>query len=338
MSQASQSISDLLALKETSQNEYTTLHNPERMGNSLNIAYGGFALAVATKSACLSVPPDYYLYTIMGTYLGPALTDRPLLSSISTIRQTRTFATRSITVSQQQDDGSKRACLHAIADFQIPEPRSLLQYSAPPTKPYTHHSQASDGATLKQRMVAAGTISQAVADAHTKGFGLLSRVFDIRPAPEGIMTQNLTGMMKHLPTSQDALPMHEKSHADWFRARRPLPSYVDQVAALAFLMDAAISFAPLTFCGLFLEDSRVCSSLDFALRVCVGGGGEGDGDGVRLDRWCLKEITTVVGGAGRTFSEARLFDGEGVCVASLSQQSILRPREEGGEQVGKGKL
>jgi acyl-CoA thioesterase len=344
MSPASQSLTELLALKETSENEYTTLHNPERMGNSLPIAYGGFALAVATKSASLSVPAGYHLYTIMGTYLGPAQTDRPLLSSISTIRQTRTFATRSVTVSQQQDDGSRRACLHAIADFQVPEPRSLMQYSAPPTKPYTHFSRAEDGVTLKQHMVNAGTITQDVADAHTKSFGLLSRIYEMRPCPEGLMTQNLTGVMKHLPTTQDSLPVYEKAHADWFRARHALPSYTDRITCLAFLMDAAISFAPLSFSGMFLEDCAACSSLDFALRVFGdgGGGGGGDGDGQRgylmMDEdWFLKEITTSVGAGGRTYSEARLFDGVGGCVASLSQVSILRPYKEG-KGTGKGKL
>ena len=93
----------------------------------------------------------------------------------------------------------------------------------------------------------------------------------------------------------------------------------EQLASLAFFMDGAISFAPLVFTGMFLDDAAACSSLDFALRVFS--------NDVRGEEWGLKEIRTYVGAGGRTFSEGRLWDEEGRCIASMTQQSILRPKK-----------
>jgi len=39
-------------------------------------------------------------------------------------------------------------------------------------------------------------------------------------------------------------------------------------------------------------------------------------------------LMTSVGDVGRTYVEAKLWDDEGKCVASLTEQSILRPKKE----------
>lgn len=76
------------------------------MGNIANIAYGGWTLAIAANAAYQSAPPSYHLYSMLGHFLGPALTDRKLFCTVRKIRDTRTLATRQVEVSQAQDDGS----------------------------------------------------------------------------------------------------------------------------------------------------------------------------------------------------------------------------------------
>jgi acyl-CoA thioesterase len=107
-----------------------------------------------------------------------------------------------------------------------------------------------------------------------------------------------------------------------------LPNEMENVACLAFLMDGAIAFAPLSFSGMFLDDSAATSSLEFSLRL-FRRGSELDLGG----KWWLREIGTVVGAEGRTYSEGRLFDEGGVCVASMTQQSICRPKGKKGEKL-----
>ncbi|KAF2276685.1 Thioesterase/thiol ester dehydrase-isomerase [Westerdykella ornata] len=322
----------MLAFKSLSPTTFTTIHPPRAMGNARPIAYGGFALAAAYKAAALTLltpsetQPEYHLYSFTGNYLGPANNNHPLLTSVTTIRQTRTFATRLVQVSQQQDDGSTRNCLVALADFQVAEPASLLTYSAPPSRTYTHHSNLPDADTYNKQLVASGRVQPKHVEALNTAFAVLKRLFDTRQCPEGIFAQKLSGIAKHLPTTQDTLPLTEKSTADWLRARDPLPNQVENTALLAWMMDGALAFAPLTFSGLFLEDAGPTSSLDFALRVFT--------NRVDLERWHLRELRTAVGAEGRSYTESRLWDEGGRCVASMTQQSILRPK---GEKKG-GKL
>ncbi|ORY12889.1 thioesterase-like superfamily-domain-containing protein [Clohesyomyces aquaticus] len=316
------SFAEALAFKPTSGggHKFETAHPPEKMGNAANIAYGGFALAAAVKGAYLSLPesPRYHLYSIVGNFLGPAFTDRPLRCTTKTVRQTRTFATRLVEVSQTQDNGQERACLIALADFQVKE-APMLEYSAPPSTQYSSYHNLPELRVHRQTMVETGKIPQALADAHEKSFNVQARLFEVRLCPEGISSQNLLGMIKGVETTQDKLPLTEKSTAEWARCRTALPTPADQAACLAFYMDGAISFAPLTFSKRWLDDSAACSSLDFALRVFQSG--------VRMEEWHFKELKTKVGAEGRTYGEAVLWDENGRAVASMTQQSILRPRK-----------
>lgn len=321
--------SESLELKELGNNAFETVHPPQKMGNPLNIAYGGYALATACKAACLTVGKEHHLYSLLGNYLGPAFTDRPLHADVQVIRQTRTFATRQIQVSQKQDNGTLRLCLIAIADFHVKEAITVLEYSRRPSKAYTPYNDLPSQQEVSQQLVAEGKISKQLCDEHAKTFSVMSHIFTSRPCPEGIFAQNLGGVAKSLVHSQDSLPLPSRTTADWFRSHETLSTPIQHVAALAFFSDGAISFAPLSFSHLWFEDVAAVSSLDFALRLFT--------TEVNVEDWCLREIETRVGSEGRTYSESWIWDREGRAVACMSQQSILRGRGKK-EPVEKGKL
>lgn len=314
-----------LAFKKLEENTWTTLHPPQRMGNALPIAYGGYAIAVACKAACLSVPDGYHIYSFMGNYLGPAYTDRPLRASTRTIRQTRTFATRHVEVSQIQDNGEPRVCLFATADFQVKEKGSMFEYSRPPSKVYSHHEGLPSVLEAASALLVADKIDWRSHDAFARAFAVSASLFDVRPCPQGIFAQTLSGLAKHLPHSQDELPLTARTTADWFRSSEHLPTPTDNLAALTFYSDGALSFCPLSFSHLYLDDSAACSSLDFALRFFRD---------VDVNQWHLREISTNAGSEGRTFSECWIWDEQGQAVATMSQQSIMRVHP----QKVKGKL
>lgn len=313
-----------LAFTQLNSNTWETLHPPQRMGNLLPIAYGGYALAAACKAACLSVPEGYHLYSLLGNYLGPAATDRPLRATTRTVRQTRTFATRHVEISQTQDDGKERMCLFATADFMVKE-GSMFEYSRPPSKSYTHYAALPSTADVAADLLAAGKVDKPMFDTFSRSFAVNAALFNVRPCPEGVFAQNMSGLATGLPHSQDALPLTARTTADWFCSAAPLGGATEQVAALAFYSDGALSFCPLSFSHKYLQDSAACSSLDFALRLF------GDVD---VEKWCLREISTRAGSGGRTFSECWIWDEGGRAVACMSQQSIMRVLPE----KGKGKL
>jgi acyl-CoA thioesterase II len=311
-------------------NVFECIHPPQKMGNPLNIAYGGYGLATACKSAYASVPSGYHLYSLLGHYLGPAYIDRPLRARVQTIRQTRTFATRQISVSQLRDDGEDRVCLVAIADFHVKEAASLLTFSKPPSMTYSHFKDLPAQAQVSQKLLDEGKITKKLLEAHAETFGLMAGMFDQRPCPESIFAQNLFGMAKAVVTTQDSLPLTERTTADWFRCLEPQSTPAEHLASLTFLIDSAVAFLPLSFSHMWFDNVAACSSLDFALRFFVSG------DEVDMGKWHLRELKTNVGGEGRSYGESWVWDESGRAVACMSQQSILRPPP--GERKAKGKL
>ncbi|OWY53423.1 acyl-CoA hydrolase [Alternaria alternata] len=319
---APKTLTQQLAFRELGENSWTTVHPPQRVGNMLPIAYGGYALAVACKAAILSVPEAFYMYSAMGNFMSPASTARPLLVHVRTVRQTRTFATRHVEVSQLQDDGTSRTCLFVTVDFHSKEKESVLVYSRTPTRQYTGHAQLPSTTEHANALLAAGKITPTQHKAFIAMFAVITDLFTVRLCPEGIFAHNLVGLAKTLPHPQEHIPITQRATADWFRSATTLETRADHIAALAFYTDGPLAYTPLSLEHMFLDDCAACTSLDFALRIF------GDVD---MNEWTLREISTKVGGEGRSFSEAWFWDERGRAVACMSQQVMLRPVLEKGK-------
>lgn len=311
-------LSEQVSVDEIGPDQFRSRFNPERMGNAAKIAYGGCALGTAIQAACRTVAPEYLLYSVLGNYLGPSLIDRKVFCSVRRVRDTRTFATRQIEVSQEQDDGARRPCMIILADFQVKEAATLLEYSAPPTKTYSPVEKCLGVVELGDEMVKKGILPSKLVKMHRVIFGLMFRFFETRPAPEGVSANNLSGLAKTAKTNQDGLPITSKTTGEWFRYQHRVNRPQDQYSGLGFVMDGGLSFLPLTHSGLFLDDVAACSSLDFAMRIFT--------NNLDLNNWHLRESKTVTGGDGRTYTESRLWDEAGNMVANMTQQSIMRPK------------
>ncbi|MCJ1454469.1 hypothetical protein MMC28_004822 [Mycoblastus sanguinarius] len=317
-------ITELMSVKMLSPTHFESTHLPGKMGNMANQAYGGNTLAVAVNAALQTVPPGYFLYSALGNYLSPALIDLILHCTVRSLRTSPTFATRHVEIHQSRPkEQQPRLILFLSADFQTAEPVSLLTYSRSP-KMMTNYSDVEDSPTTDehgQRMLVRGLASPEVVGMQKVLFGLSERFFDRRPCPEGVMAQNLMGMAKKgTPTTQDHLPLPAKTSADYIRCKHALTTPGEHVSALAFIMDMGTSFLPLVHNGQSLAEVGAQSSLEFALRVFV--------NKLNLNTWLLRELSTVAGGEGRTYTEAQLWDRGGKMVCNMTQQCILRPKVE----------
>lgn len=317
MSRPATSLSQQIGVEQLSQDTFISASLPARMGNSSNIAYGGCTLGVAVHAACKSVRSSFLVYSILGHFLGPAMTEQKLTCRVYRVRDTRVFATRRVVVTQSLENGGQRECLQLVADFQTKE-TPLLSFSVPPSLQY---GDAEESPTMDQhaeRLIATGHIDECVAQRHIALFGMLLSFFETRPCIAGVSCQNLAGGAKHIQTTQDHLPITSKTSAEWQRAAHPLANRDEQAAALSFLMDGGLSFLPLIHDHRFLDDAGACSSLDFALRIFV--------PTIDIIQWHLKERKTIAADVGRTYSESRLWNQSGSMVASMTQQCILRPK------------
>lgn len=264
---------------------------------------------------------SFHLYSALGNYLGPASTDRTYQCLVREIRNTKTFSTRHVEVVQTKDDGTKRLCLFLTADFQIAESATLMTYSrSPKTDSYWNFEDSITTDQNRQNMLEQGLADPRSVQMHKVIFGLADRLLDRRHCPEGVITQTMTGFTAPgTPTTQDHLPLTSRTSGDWFKTKHAVKTEAEHVSALAFTMDAALSFVPLNHSGRSLAEAGAQSSLDFALRVF--------GNAVDVNEWCMREMTTVAGGDGRTYSEAKVWERGGRMVAEMSQQCILRPKK-----------
>jgi len=274
-------------------------------------------VGIAINAAYQTTKPGYHCYSIMGNFLGPALTDRKVYCTVRSYRDTRTFASRQVEVSQKQDDGTYRPCLILLAEFQVQESATMMSYSAPPSLKYTSHEDCPTRDEDLDTLVKEGKVSQKMVDVFKTVFGLMARFWELRSPPESILAQNLYGMVKHTKTAQDHLPLTSKASAEWVRSKSKLSTEAENVSALSFYMDGALSFIPLSFSHMFLQDAGACSTLDFALRIFS--------NKVDMNQWHVKEMKTITGAEGRTYSESQIWDQQGNMIASMTQQSIMRP-------------
>ncbi|KAI5455975.1 thioesterase-like superfamily-domain-containing protein [Mariannaea sp. PMI_226] len=311
-------IAEQVAIEQLEPGEYVSKHLPIRMGNSMPIAYGGCAMAIAVNAACSTVASNMSLYSVLGNFHGPASTEQKLYCTVTKTRDTRSFATRRVQVKQKQRDGQFRACLELIADFHIIEP-SLLTYSASPKSTWPRVDDCPTIESHAEKLRASGRVTEAEHQTFVRTLGMLGTFFEGKYCINGISGQNLAGVGKHIQTTQDDRHITAKTSAEWQKAKGRLSSAAENMAAMAFLMDGALSFLPLTHNHLWLEDAAACSSLDFALRIFT--------PDVNMESWHIKERTTSRAGYGRTFSEGNLWDDKGNLVASMTQQSILRMQQ-----------
>ncbi|KAI5926222.1 thioesterase-like superfamily-domain-containing protein [Camillea tinctor] len=307
--------------------EYVSKTNPIRMGNSMSIAYGGCTIAVAVSAANATVSPKFSPYSILGHFHGPASTDQKLHCSVEETRNTRSFATRRVTVKQPQPDGRLRTCVELITDYHLSEP-ALLDYSAPPVATWPRPDDCPDVATHVEGLRKRGVISEAEYKGFSWMIGPNAELFETRYCLNGVSGQNLSGSAKDAVTSQDVLPLTSKTSAEWQRAITKLETPQEHYTVLAFLMDGGLSLLPLTHNHLWFDDVAACSSLDFALRIFT--------PDVDMNSWHIKERVTSRGGTGRTYSEGRLWDEKGNLVASMTQQSIMRPKKGDPSQSAAG--
>ena len=319
--------------------EFRSTSLPIRMGNMLPIAYGGCAISVAVHAAVQTAPDTHRLYSVVGHFHGPASLDQPFRIAVTRTRDTRSFATRRVRVSQLQpsrktttkskkseEGATERLCLELIADFHVLE-EPLLEFSPPLHRLYAPPLECPTRPELQAEIEArVGRPLDVPGPFRTVQAGT-ELYFDLRYCRESMSGQNL-GFARHIPTDQDALPLSARCSAEWYRVReglkdaegqpRRLPAtHGENCAVLAFLMDGGLAFAALVHDHLGFEHAGAASSLDFALRFMT--------PDVDMTRWHVRERVAHAAGAGRTYAEGRLFDEQGRLVASMTQQGIMRP-------------
>lgn len=83
-------------------------------------------------------------------------------------------------------------------------------------------------------------------------------------------------------------------------------------------MDRGLAYIPADHSGYELLDASACATLDFALRIFR--------PQITLRNWHVSEQRTAVANKARAFSEGQVWDENGNLIASMTQQTMLRPK------------
>ena len=328
---------------------------PGRAGNQQPIAYGGCAIATALNAAgqTIKAEPRFVPYSVTGHFLGPASLDERYICEVQAVRDTRSFATRYVTV-KQRIKGEMRSVLALTLDMIISKlstrealdhaqatgkeaakAQSLLRYQPNAKAQLDNIVKLESSDEHLRRRLDTGDLDEFQVEAYHEFLGLWNKVFDTRIVPECIMTQNLFGL-KECETSQDDLSIPDRRVFDWFRLFQSLPpacegnqltaggsdgqlpqtTVMAHLCAVAFALDGGLAFAPISLSNEMMFKASAASTLDFAQRYHT--------DVIDANKWMLREIQSVTAGWQRTFSEAQVFDQDGELVASCSQQCVLR--------------
>ncbi|PWN49804.1 Thioesterase/thiol ester dehydrase-isomerase [Violaceomyces palustris] len=356
--QPSRTFLDLIRLRRVegdAADVFRSVNRPEKMGNLGPIAYGGCVIALVIASAYQTVKEEegFKLYSFLGNFLGPTRTDREVNLKVTRLRETRTFQTRLVIASQILEDGEERKCFSATLDFMTTgpgrngevggsiihregDPNPFRPYSVKPIYPRQHHSQLERATDLVSSKVESGQLSRSDHERYKEIFGLFNRHFDTKLVPGSIHADNIKGFIPGAELSQVSgregrKGLTERYTCDWFKVKEqeypPSSSEVGilptsrkalNASSLAFALDGALSFLPLTFSNLGLNQASACSSLECSLRFHSP-------DFDSETNWAYREQRTISGSDQRTFSESYLFDENDNLIATMSQISVLRP-------------
>jgi len=168
---------------------------------------------------------DFQLFSVQGSYLGPASTDVRTVFNVQSVRDTSRFCTRVVTATQ--GEGSKqRNIFIAVMDWHRKE-ESLFEYSKPPICP--SHPAAEDLPAYDEYIKT--VLTKEEAQIYLQTFELSRRVLEIRPCPDSIGARSVLGT-KTLDPWPTATPIHEHTYATRVRVPEVLDSHARQCGSL----------------------------------------------------------------------------------------------------------
>jgi acyl-CoA thioesterase-2 len=247
--------------------------------------FGGQVLAQSLVAAMRTIAEDRFVHSMHGYFLRPGDATQPITFSVDRIHDGRSFSTRR---TQAYQNGLP--ILSMIASFQVAD-EGLDHQVAMPTDLPEPESLPSAAQTLE------GIEHPVAADwAH-------GRAFDMRHVPSPI----------YFTVEGERVP-HQ---AVWLKAKSALPDDDNlHRAALAYASDYSILEPIMRGHGVpWALPGLKAASLDHAMWFHRFG---------RVDEWLLyvQESPTAVGGRG--LSLGRIFTRDGVLLASVAQEGMVR--------------
>lgn len=251
--------------------------------------YGGQVLAQALLSASHTVPDDRHVHSLHAYFLRPGDLDHPIIFQVDRIRDGRSFTTRRVVAMQHG-----KAILNMAASFQIPEEGLSHQAQMPDVPP---PEECANRKEMAERF--RGKISEDLLERFSRQFAVDLRHVDINSLFDNTPKEPVTNV--------------------WFRVNSELPADYDRHAhLLAYASDMTLLQTSLRPHGQSLFDPKLqIASLDHAMWFHRP---------FRTDDWLLYAQDSPSSSQARGFNRGNIFSRDGVLVASVCQEGLMRVR------------
>ena len=251
----------------------------------LGRVFGGQVLAQSIVAAMHTVPADRTIHSMHGYFLRPGDVQHPITFSVDRIHDGRSFSTRRTQAYQHGEP-----ILSLIASFQTHDEGVEHQLDMPTDLP--------DPESLPSTADVLGHIDHDVAR-----YWSSERAFDVRHIPSPV----------YLSVEGERVPRQ----AVWMKAFGRLPDDPKQHrAALAYASDYSILEPVLRAHGVaWATPGLKVASLDHAMWWHRD---------ARVDEWLLYVQESPSASGGRGLSLGRIYTRDGVLVASVAQEGMVR--------------
>ncbi len=257
----------------------------------LGRVYGGQVLAQSLVAAERTIAPGRIVHSMHGYFLRPGDAAQGITFAVDRIHDGRSFSTR-----RTQAFQAGVPIFSAIASFQDEDPGVEHQADMPADLPAPEELP-----DIEEQMTGLHPMSKRL---------FTDRPVDVRHVPSPV----------YLTVEGDRVPRQ----AVWLRTRRQLPDDPGMHrAALAYLSDLTIQESILRAHGVaWATPGLKVASLDHAMWWHRP---------ARVDEWLVYVQESPSARGGRGLAQGRIFTREGVLVASVAQEVMVRvPSQEGG--------
>lgn len=251
----------------------------------LGRVFGGQVLAQSLMAAMHTVPDDRVIHSMHGYFLRPGDVAHPITFSVDRLHDGRSFSTRRTHAYQKGEP-----ILSLIASFQTRDEGLEHQLAMPEDLP--------DPESLPSTAEVLGAVDHDVAR-----YWSSERAFDVRHIPSPV----------YLRVDGERVPRQ----AVWMKAFGRLPDDPNQHrAALAYASDYSILEPILRAHGVaWATPGLKVASLDHAMWWHRD---------ARVDEWLLYTQDSPSAAGGRGLSLGRIYTRDGVLVASVAQEGMVR--------------
>ncbi|MRJ77635.1 acyl-CoA thioesterase II [Aeromicrobium sp. SMF47] len=282
------SLSDVIGLLDLEQLEVGLFRGSQPEASSLKRVFGGQVAAQALMAAQLTVPEDRHVHSLHLYFILGGDPTIPIVYDVENVRDGRSFTTRRVAARQHGE-----IIFYMTASFQVVEEGWDHQDLMPQVP-------SPDEATPLIDIIALQ--GQDAVDHWTKEWASFDMRYigDNRPADDP--------QRRLVPATQRL----------WFRADGELPdSRPIHNAAFTYISDLSLLGASLVPHGQFIGSDRVQpASLDHTIWFHRP---------VSADQWLLYDQTSPSASGARGLSTARVFSQDGVLVATVAQEGLIRP-------------